>query len=183
MEEEKKQETGTVPDRPGGGDEEKSSRRHSGGGSRRGRHSRGRRNRDGRKDGRRDSRSRSDNRRGERRDSRERYPRRDRGRSENRSSQPKELKREILVNTSFEETRVAVVENDRLVELLWERRNSKSIVGNIYKCRVENVLPGISSAFINIGFDKNAYLYISDVIGDGRKPIDKILKKGQEVMI
>ena len=44
-------------------------------------------------------------------------------------------------------------------------------------------LPGISSAFINIGFDKIAYLYISDALGDGRKPIDHILKKGQEVMI
>jgi ribonuclease G len=75
------------------------------------------------------------------------------------------------------------LENDRLVELQWERRNSKSIVGNIYKGKVENVLPGISSAFIDIGFDKNAYLYISDVIGDTRKPIDKILKKGQDVMI
>jgi len=95
----------------------------------------------------------------------------------------KPFKREIYVNGSFEETRVAVVENDRLVELLWERRNAQNIVGNIYKGRVENVLPGISSAFINIGFEKNAYLYISDVLGDTRKPIDTLLKKGQEVMV
>ncbi|MBI2362599.1 MAG: Rne/Rng family ribonuclease, partial [Elusimicrobia bacterium] len=80
-------------------------------------------------------------------------------------------------------TRVAIVEDNRLVELLWERKNAKSIVGNIYKGRVENVLPGISSAFINIGFEKNAYLYISDVHGDTRKPIDTLLKKGQEVMV
>ncbi len=151
------------------------------GGSRRGRHGRGRRNRDGRREGRRDGKGRSDHRRGERQGSHERHQRRDR--PETRHAKSKELKRELLVNTSFEETRVAVVEDNRLVELLWERRNSKSIVGNIYKGRVENVLPGISSAFINIGFDKNAYLYISDVIGGGRKPIDHILKKGQEVMI
>jgi len=93
------------------------------------------------------------------------------------------FKREIIVSTAVEETRVAVLENDRLVELLWERKDSQSIVGNIYKGTVENVLPGISSAFINIGFEKNAYLYISDVIGDSRAPIDQILKKGQQVMI
>ncbi|MEK7746095.1 MAG: ribonuclease E/G, partial [Elusimicrobiota bacterium] len=92
-------------------------------------------------------------------------------------------KREVYANTSFEETRVAIVEDGRLVELLWERKNAQSIVGNIYKGRIENVLPGISSAFVNIGFDKNAYLYISDVAGDTRKPIDTLLKKGQEVMV
>ncbi|TPW20436.1 MAG: ribonuclease G, partial [Elusimicrobia bacterium] len=92
-------------------------------------------------------------------------------------------KREVYANTSFEETRVAIVEDGRLVELLWERKHAQSIVGNIYKGRIENVLPGISSAFVNIGFDKNAYLYISDVAGDTRKPIDTLLKKGQEVMV
>ncbi|HVE13038.1 MAG TPA: Rne/Rng family ribonuclease [Elusimicrobiota bacterium] len=96
---------------------------------------------------------------------------------------PAGFKREILANTSFEETRVAVVENDRLVELLWERRGTQNIVGNIYKGVVENVLPGISSAFVNIGFEKNAYLYISDVLGNTRAPIDQTLKKGQEIMV
>ncbi|MFC1678877.1 ribonuclease E/G [Elusimicrobiota bacterium] len=100
-----------------------------------------------------------------------------------KSGSDAKFKREMFVNTSFEETRVAIVENDRLVEILLERRNSENIVGNIYKGKVENVLPGISSAFIDIGFEKNAYLYISDVLGDARKPIDQVLKKGQEVMI
>jgi ribonuclease G len=111
--------------------------------------------------------------------------RRGRGSGERRQTEAQKggFKREVYVNGSQEETRVAIVEDDRLVELLWERKNSKSIVGNIYKGTVENVLPGISSAFINIGFDKNAYLYISDVLGDTRRPIDQILKKGQEVMI
>jgi len=93
------------------------------------------------------------------------------------------FRREILANTSFEETRVAIVENDRLVELLWERKSAENIVGNIYKGVVENVLPGISSAFVNIGFEKNAYLYISDVLGSSRAPIDQTLKKGQEIMV
>ncbi|PIP85023.1 MAG: hypothetical protein CO113_09525 [Elusimicrobia bacterium CG_4_9_14_3_um_filter_62_55] len=111
--------------------------------------------------------------------------RRGRGSGERRQTEAQKggFKREIYVNGSQEETRVAIMEDERLVELLWERKNSKSIVGDIYKGTVENVLPGISSAFINIGFDKNAYLYISDVLGDTRRPIDQILKKGQEVMI
>ena len=66
---------------------------------------------------------------------------------------------EVLVNTSFEETRIAILENERVSELLWERRGALNLVGNIYKGTVENVLPGISSAFLNIGYDKNAYLH------------------------
>lgn len=90
---------------------------------------------------------------------------------------------EVLVNTSFEETRIAILENDRINEILWERRGALNLVGNIYKGIVENVLPGISSAFLNIGYEKNAYLYISDVIGGDKKNIDKVLHKGQEVMV
>ena len=93
------------------------------------------------------------------------------------------LKTEILANTNFEETRIAIIEDGRLAELLWERKNDQNIVGNIYKGVIENVLPGISSAFINIGFEKNAYLYISDVLGERGAPIDQTLKRGQEVMI
>ncbi len=92
------------------------------------------------------------------------------------------LIREIYSNRSFEEIRIAVIENSKLVDLFWERNTSQSLVGNIYKGVVENVLPGISSAFINIGLEKNAYIYISDVIGEGRD-IDKILFRGQEVMV
>jgi len=90
---------------------------------------------------------------------------------------------EILSNTSFEETRVAIMENGRLSELLWERRGSLNIVGNIYKATVENVLPGISSAFVNIGYEKNAYLYISDVLGGDKDPIDRLIKKNQEILV
>jgi len=93
------------------------------------------------------------------------------------------VKVEVLANTSFEETRVAILENGRLAELMWERRGEINIVGNIYKATVENVLPGISSAFVNIGYEKNAYLYISDVLGEDKKNIERILKKGQEVMV
>ncbi len=93
------------------------------------------------------------------------------------------VKKEIFANTSFEETRIAILEDGKLAELFWERRSSGNIVGNIYKAVVENVLPGISSAFMNIGLEKNAYIYISDVLGNQKEAIDKLLKKGQEVMV
>jgi len=75
------------------------------------------------------------------------------------------------------------MEDGRLAELLWERKSEESIVGNIYKGVVENVLPGISSAFVNIGYEKNAYLYISDVLGERGAAIDATLKKGQHIMV
>ena len=89
----------------------------------------------------------------------------------------------MLANTSFEETRIAIVEDGRLAELHWERKSTQNIVGNIYKGTVENVLPGISSAFVNIGYEKNAYLYISDVLGERGAAIDSTLKKGQQIMV
>jgi len=95
----------------------------------------------------------------------------------------KNIKKEIFANTSFEETRIAILEDGRLAELFWERRSNTNIVGNIYKAAVENVLPAISSAFLNIGLDKNAYIYISDVLGGQKEPIERLLKKGQEVMV
>ncbi len=98
-------------------------------------------------------------------------------------AQPTPVKREILANVNAEEVRIAILENGKLVELFWERKNQQNLVGNIYKGVIENVLPGISSAFINIGYDKNAYLYISDVLGDKNAGIESILKKNQPVMI
>lgn len=93
------------------------------------------------------------------------------------------IKKEIFANTSFEETRIALLENGSLSEIFWERRSAANIVGDIYKGVVENVLPGISSAFINIGLEKNAYIYVSDVLGNAKDGIEKLLTKGQEVMV
>lgn len=100
------------------------------------------------------------------------------------------MKQEIIANCMEDEKRIAVIENGRLVELGIERKESEKIIGNIYKGRVENVLPGISSAFVNIGLDKNAYLYISDVADQSysnhnnqNKAIDQVLKKGDVLMV
>ncbi|MBI4218298.1 MAG: Rne/Rng family ribonuclease, partial [Elusimicrobia bacterium] len=101
------------------------------------------------------------------------------------------MKQEIIANCTPEETRIAVIEDSRLVELGIERKESEKIVGNIYKGKVENVLPGISSAFVSIGLEKNAYLYISDVLNQSptapssstNKPIDQILKRGDVILV
>lgn len=103
------------------------------------------------------------------------------------STQPKDTRREILVNCAPEETRVAVLENNNLIELLIERSESEKIVGNIYKGKIENVLPGISSAFVNVGLEKNAYLYVSDVIPTpGHQPsaqIEKMIARNEIIML
>jgi ribonuclease G len=73
------------------------------------------------------------------------------------------MKREILMSTTSEETRVAILEDDLLVELLVERPDSSRIVGDIYLGKVEAVLPGIQAAFVDIGTEKAAFLHVSDV--------------------
>ena len=74
------------------------------------------------------------------------------------------MKREILINGSQRETRVAILEDDRLVELLIDRPDHRRIVGDIYLGKVEAVLPGIQAAFVNIGLEKSAFLHASDLL-------------------
>jgi ribonuclease G len=74
------------------------------------------------------------------------------------------LKREILISGSQWETRVAILEDDRLVELLVDRPDARRSVGDIYLGKVEAVLPGIQASFLNIGAEKSAFLHASDLI-------------------
>ena len=74
------------------------------------------------------------------------------------------MKREILISGSQRETRVAILEDDRLVELLVDRPDAHRSVGDIYLGKVEAVLPGIQAAFLNIGAEKSAFLHASDLI-------------------
>jgi ribonuclease G len=74
------------------------------------------------------------------------------------------LKREILISGSQRETRVAILEDDRLVELLVDRPDTRRSVGDIYLGKVEAVLPGIQAAFVEIGAEKSAFLHASDLI-------------------
>jgi ribonuclease G len=108
--------------------------------------------------------------------------------------------KEIIVNVAEEETRVAVLEDQTLVEIYIERSLNQRLVGNIYKGRVENVLPGMQAAFVNIGLEKNAFLYVEDALPprvhheheeEEREEkadipqvnISDVLKEGQEIVI
>ena len=74
------------------------------------------------------------------------------------------MSKEIVVSTGPGETRAAVVEDGKLVEVHIERSAHQRHVGNIYKGRVENVLPGMQAAFVNIGLERNAFLYVDDAL-------------------
>ena len=119
----------------------------------------------------------------------------------------------IVINADGPETRVALVEDGYLGELYIERKRERGIAGNIYKGRVERVLPGMQAAFVNIGLEKSAYLHVSDVRGTpddlkrlltpdaGTRPddedeeaadaarvgagarIEDLLKEGQEIVV
>jgi ribonuclease G len=116
------------------------------------------------------------------------------------------MKREILINATPRETRVAILEDDQLVELLVDRPDVRRLVGDIYLGKVEAVLPGIQAAFVDIGTEKSAFLHASDLVipdkppetedpedgeeeeGGSRKsgdfpPIQDLLKKGQEIIV
>ena len=88
------------------------------------------------------------------------------------------MKREILMNTTANETRGAILEDGDLVELMVERPDSNRLVGDIYLGRIEAVLPGIQAAFVDIGTEKAAFLHVSDVAtedgeGDGDDEVDE----------
>ena len=76
------------------------------------------------------------------------------------------MKREILINATPRETRVAILEDEQLVELLVDRPDARRMVGDIYFGRVEAVLPGIQAAFVDIGTEKSAFLHASDLVYD-----------------
>src|SRR5205823_4878102 len=80
-----------------------------------------------------------------------------------RSERPS-MKREILINANPRETRVAIIEDDQLAELLVDRPEARRMVGDIYFGRVDAVLPGIQAAFIDIGTEKSAFLHASDLV-------------------
>lgn len=96
--------------------------------------------------------------------------------------------KQLLISGEANETRAALLEEGRLVELYVERSERRSLVGNIYKGRVVNVLAGMDAAFVDIGLEKNGFLYVDDVVRadepDARgKKITQLLKPGQSVVV
>src|SRR5262249_21863308 len=76
------------------------------------------------------------------------------------------MQKELIISTTPQETKLAILEDDELVEFYIERHRSQGIVGNIYKGKVTKVLPGMQSAFVDIGLDRDAFLYVSDFFED-----------------
>ena len=74
------------------------------------------------------------------------------------------MSKEILINITPQETRVAILENGVLQELYIERSRNKGLVGNIYKGRVSRVLPGMEAAFVEVGMERAAFLHVSDML-------------------
>src|SRR5262252_2204048 len=74
------------------------------------------------------------------------------------------MNKEMIISSSGHDTRVAILEDDQVVEVFIERENQRGVVGNIYKGRVSKVLPGMQSSFVDIGLERDAFLYVSEVV-------------------
>jgi ribonuclease G len=74
------------------------------------------------------------------------------------------MNKEMIISSSGHDTRVAILEDDQVVEVFIERENQRGVVGNIYKGRVSKVLPGMQSSFIDVGLERDAFLYVSEVV-------------------
>jgi ribonuclease G len=105
---------------------------------------------------------------------------------------------ELIINVTFNETRIAFLENGVLVEFFIEKKNDNSMVGNIYKGKVARIVPGMDAAFVDIGLEKSAFLYVGDIILDRtmyeeyddsdypvtlNERIEGVLEDGQELIV
>jgi ribonuclease G len=90
---------------------------------------------------------------------------------------------EILINVTPQETRVAIVAAGVVQELLIERAASRGLVGNIYMGKVARVLPGMQSAFVEIGLTRAAFLHVADIRDHKDQPIEKTLAEGQPILV
>src|SRR4028118_1707215 len=115
----------------------------------------------------------------------------------------------MLIESDPHQTRIAILEDDRLTEIFVERHRHRGLVGNVYKGRVTRVLPGMQAAFVDVGLERDAFLYVSDVASDVEAmeeldlehtdepsspqnhhahhhpapSIDELLKPGQEIIV
>jgi len=76
------------------------------------------------------------------------------------------MSKELIVSSTAHETKVAILEDDELAEVYFEREQQYGLAGSIYKGRVTRVLPGMQSAFVNVGLERDAFLYVSDFFED-----------------
>src|SRR4051794_22989094 len=74
------------------------------------------------------------------------------------------MTKEMIISSNDHETRVAILEDDLVSEMFVERERTRGVVGNVYKGRVSKVLPGMQSSFVDIGLERDGFLYVSDVV-------------------
>lgn len=102
--------------------------------------------------------------------------------------------KQVLINSSVFFDQVVILEDGKLMDYMHEEKDNKSVIGNIYKGKVMNILPGMEAAFVDIGFEKNAYLFLDDLLSDkflkeknikkrDVTNISKVLKKGDELLV
>src|SRR5207249_6315526 len=92
------------------------------------------------------------------------------------------MSKELVVCATRHETRVAVLEDDQLVEIYYQREKEYSLAGSIHKGRVTRVLPGMQSAFVDIGLDRDAFLYVSDFFEDNDE-YDKVVSDVEDKVL
>jgi ribonuclease G len=84
------------------------------------------------------------------------------------------MSKELVISSNRHETRVALLEDDQLVEIYFQRSNEYSLAGSIHKGRVTRVLPGMQSAFVDLGLERDTFLYVSDFLEEENPDIDKV---------
>src|SRR5215467_9049581 len=89
------------------------------------------------------------------------------------------MSKELVVSSTRHETRVALLEDDQVVELYYQREKEYSLAGSIHKGRVTRVLPGMQSAFVDIGLDRDAFLYVSDFFEDNEE-YDQVVSAAED---
>src|SRR5436309_14131651 len=89
------------------------------------------------------------------------------------------MSKELVISATRHETRVAVIEDDQVVEIFHQRENEYSLAGSIHKGRVTRVLPGMQSAFVDIGLGRDAFLYVSDFFEDNEE-YDKMVSAAED---
>ena len=84
------------------------------------------------------------------------------------------MSKELVISANRHETRVALLEDDQLVEVYFQRANEYSLAGSIHKGRVTRVLPGMQSAFVDLGLERDTFLYVSDFLEEEHEDIDRV---------
>src|SRR5581483_10501819 len=92
------------------------------------------------------------------------------------------MSKELFVSSTPHETKVAIVEDDQLSEIYFERENEYTLAGSIYKGRVTRVLPGMQSAFVDVGLERDAFLYVTDFLEEqeDQEEFEQVISKAHE---